>query len=66
MVEQLMRRGLKVTVVEMLPQVLGPLDVEMAAIIEEDMQRKGVTVVTGDGMLTIWFSFHPILNFSRN
>lgn len=66
MVEQLMRRGLKVTVVEMLPQVLGPLDVEMAAIIEEDMQRKGVTVVTGDGMLTIWLSFHPILYFSCN
>ena len=50
MVEQLMRRGLQVTVVEMLPQVLGPLDVEMAAIIEEDMEKKGVTVVTGDGI----------------
>jgi len=49
-VEQLIRRGLQVTVVEMLPQVLGPLDVEMAAIIEEDMIRKGVTIVTGDGI----------------
>jgi NADPH-dependent 2,4-dienoyl-CoA reductase/sulfur reductase-like enzyme/rhodanese-related sulfurtransferase len=50
MVEQLMRRGLNVTVVEMLPQVLGPLDVEMAAIIEEELIRRGVTVVTGDGI----------------
>ncbi|KAL7430372.1 hypothetical protein ACHAXH_002452 [Discostella pseudostelligera] len=50
MVEQLMHRGLKVTVVEMLPQVLGPLDVEMAVIIEEALIRRGVTVVTGDGI----------------
>lgn len=50
MVEQLMRRGLEVTVVEMLPQVLGPLDVEMAAIIEADMKAKGVNLVTGDAI----------------
>eukprot|EP01082_Thalassiosira_pseudonana_P002377 g2220.t1 g2220 contig11:963488-965565(+) len=50
MVEQLMRRGLEVTVVEMLPQVLGPLDVEMAAIVENDMKQKGVELVTGDGI----------------
>ncbi|KAL7487887.1 hypothetical protein ACHAW6_013468 [Cyclotella cf. meneghiniana] len=50
MVEQLMRRGLDVTVVEMLPQVLGPLDVEMAAIVEEDMRKKGVNLVTGDAI----------------
>mmetsp|Transcript_14449 Transcript_14449/g.21759 ORF Transcript_14449/g.21759 Transcript_14449/m.21759 type:complete len:606 (+) Transcript_14449:51-1868(+) len=50
MVEQLMRRGLEVTVVEMLPQVLGPLDIEMAAIIEDDLKAKGVNVVTGDGI----------------
>lgn len=50
MVEQLMRRGLEVTVVEMLPQVLGPLDVEMAAIVEENMKTKGVNLVTGDAI----------------
>lgn len=50
MVEQLMRRGLEVTVVEMLPQVLGPLDVEMAAIVEENMKAKGVNLVTGDAI----------------
>jgi NADPH-dependent 2,4-dienoyl-CoA reductase/sulfur reductase-like enzyme/rhodanese-related sulfurtransferase len=50
MVEQLTRRGLQVTVVEMLPQILSPFDVEMAAIIEEDLCRRGVAVVTGDGI----------------
>jgi NADPH-dependent 2,4-dienoyl-CoA reductase/sulfur reductase-like enzyme len=50
MVEQLMRRGLEVTVVEMLPQVLGPLDIEMAAIVEESMKAKGVNLVTGDAI----------------
>lgn len=41
MVEQLMRRGLEVTVVEMLPQVLGPLDVEMAAIVRREYEDQG-------------------------
>ena len=50
MVEQLQRRGLRVTVVEMMPQVLGPLDVEMAQIVEDEMDGKGVTIVTGDGI----------------
>lgn len=50
MAEQLMLRGLEVTVVEMLPQVLGPLDVEMAAIIEEHIVTKGVNVITGDAI----------------
>ncbi len=51
MVEQLMRRGLQVSVVEMMPRVLGgALDEEMAAIIEDDLKAKGVNVVTGDGI----------------
>jgi len=50
MMEQLMRRGFEVTVVEMLPQILGPVDVEMAAIVEKDIIRKGVNLVTGDGI----------------
>ena len=50
MVEQLMRRGLEISVVEMLPQVLGPLDMEMAAIVEENMKAKGVNLVTGDAI----------------
>ena len=50
MVEQLMNRGANVTLVEMLPQILGPMDVEMAAILQRDLEAKGVDVITGDGI----------------
>lgn len=41
-------RGLKVIVVEMLPQVLPlPLDVEMAKMLQDLLEQKGVTVLTG-------------------
>jgi len=40
-------RGLKVTIVEMLPQVLPlPLDAEMAKMIQEILEKKGITVLT--------------------
>ena len=41
-VEQLHRLGLNVSLVERLPQVLGPLDFEMAKLIEEELQQKQV------------------------
>ena len=50
MVEQLVHRNIKVSLVEMMPQILGPLDVEMANILEVDLLRRGVNVVTGDGI----------------
>lgn len=50
MVEQLRGRGFDVTLVERMPQIFGPLDVEMAAIIEQDLKGHGVHVVTGDGI----------------
>jgi NADPH-dependent 2,4-dienoyl-CoA reductase/sulfur reductase-like enzyme/rhodanese-related sulfurtransferase len=50
MVEQLMRRNIKVTLVEMMPQILGPLDVEMALVLQKDLERRGVDVVTGDAI----------------
>jgi NADH oxidase (H2O2-forming) len=41
-------RGLKVTIVEMLPQVLPlPLDVEMAKMIQDILEEKGIRVFTG-------------------
>jgi NADPH-dependent 2,4-dienoyl-CoA reductase/sulfur reductase-like enzyme/rhodanese-related sulfurtransferase len=43
-VEQLVRRGIEVTLVERLPQVLGPLDAEMAKLVEQEVTRNGVTV----------------------
>jgi rhodanese-related sulfurtransferase len=50
MVEQLMKRSIDVTLVEMMPQILGPLDVEMAMILQQDLERRGVQVVTGDAI----------------
>jgi NADH oxidase (H2O2-forming) len=41
-------RGLKVTIVEMLPQVLPlPLDAEMAKMIQDILEEKGIIVFTG-------------------
>lgn len=50
MVEQLEHRNMRVSLVELMPQILGPLDVEMAHILEEDLVKRGVTVITGDGI----------------
>jgi len=44
-------RGLKVTVVEMLPQILPQmLDPDMAKIVQEILQDKGMTILTGKGV----------------
>lgn len=50
MVEQLMNRGLAVTLVELAPQILGPLDEEMAILLQNDLEQRGVEVVTGDAI----------------
>ncbi len=44
----LQERGLKVTVVEMLPQVLPQmLDADMAKAVQETLEQKGITILTG-------------------
>ena len=44
----LIERGLKVTVVEMLPQILPQmLDADMAKMIQETLQEKGMRILTG-------------------
>ncbi len=48
MAEQLKRRGLNVTLVEALPQVLAALDPEMAAWVEQELRANGVEVHLGD------------------
>jgi NADH oxidase (H2O2-forming) len=41
-------RGLKVTIVEMLPQILPlPLDAEMARILQDMLEQKGIKILTG-------------------
>lgn len=48
MVEQLHRRKMNVTLVEAMPQILGPMDPEMAAILHKDLEDHGVDVVVND------------------
>jgi NADPH-dependent 2,4-dienoyl-CoA reductase/sulfur reductase-like enzyme/rhodanese-related sulfurtransferase len=43
-VEQLVHRGVEVALVERLPQVLGPMDREMAKMVEDELRRHGVAV----------------------
>lgn len=50
MVEQFVHRGFKVTLVEMMKQILGPMDEEMAAYLHRDLVERGVTVIVGDGI----------------
>ena len=45
MAENLHEAGAKVTVVEMLNQVMAPLDFEMAQLIHENMDMNGVELV---------------------
>ncbi len=48
--ENLVHRGCDVTVVELGPQVLAPLDLDMARIVEEHLQRHDVKLVLDDGV----------------
>ncbi|MFH0880209.1 MAG: FAD-dependent oxidoreductase [Lentisphaerota bacterium] len=47
MAENLRHRGLKVALVEMMDQIMPPLDREMTAPLEEHMTRRGVTLHLG-------------------
>ncbi len=46
MAENLQKRGLAVTIVEKAPQVLPPLDEEMAIFVENELKANGVRVLT--------------------
>ncbi len=47
MAENLAERGLEVTVVEAAPQVLSPLDPELAILVAAELVRNGIAVETG-------------------
>ncbi len=53
MVENLAHRGIKVTVVEKLNQVMTPLDYEMAGLVHAHMAEKGLDCRFGDGIAGI-------------
>jgi len=50
MAENLIHRGLEVTVVEMLTQVMPPLDPEIARMVEVHLEKNGVRLALGDGV----------------
>lgn len=50
MAENLVERGVDVTLVEMANQVMGPLDIEMASIVHTHMKEKGVHLILEDGV----------------
>ena len=53
MVENLIHRGLAVTLLEKLPQVMPPLDPEMAEPVMAHLRGKGVALQLGDGLARI-------------
>ncbi len=48
--ENLVHAGFEVTLVEMLDQVLAPLDRELARLVEEHLKKHGVRLALGDGV----------------
>ncbi len=50
MAENLVRLGVKVTIVEMLNQVIAPIDYEMAALVHDHLASKGVELRLGESV----------------
>lgn len=50
MAENLAHLGIRVTLIEKMPQVLAPLDFEMAQIIHAELNNNGVQILLGDGV----------------
>lgn len=53
MADALIRRGLKITVLEFLPEVLSTMDPAMGRLIRAELESKGVTVITGRAVQSI-------------
>lgn len=53
MAENLMRRGIRTTILEKLGQVLPPLDPEMASLVHKALKRNGVGLELGDGLAAV-------------
>lgn len=54
MAENLQKRGVRITVIEMLPQVMPPIDYEMAAMVHDHLREKKVELCLGS----------PVVGFS--
>jgi NADPH-dependent 2,4-dienoyl-CoA reductase/sulfur reductase-like enzyme/peroxiredoxin family protein/rhodanese-related sulfurtransferase/TusA-related sulfurtransferase len=51
--ENLQHRGLQVTLIEMLNQVMAPIDYEMAALVHQHLTFKRIRLALGDGLKSI-------------
>ncbi len=60
MAENLIERGIKVTLVEKMPQVLAPLDFEMAQMVHQELNTHGVELILGDGVSNFTNNGHTI------
>jgi NADPH-dependent 2,4-dienoyl-CoA reductase/sulfur reductase-like enzyme/rhodanese-related sulfurtransferase len=58
--ENLVKRGISVTIIEMLTQVMPPLDPEIAASLQEHLTANGITLHLGDSVAK--FEYSPINN----
>ena len=65
MVEALVKRGLKVSVVEMMPHVMAVMDAETAGFIENEMLSYGVGIYTSAGVTNIYENSVKLDNGSR-
>ena len=52
MAENLRHAGLEVAIIEMLDQVMAPIDYEMAQLLQENILQNGVKLYLGDGVST--------------
>ncbi len=50
MAENLKHAGLEVSIIEMLDQVMAPIDYEMAQIVHENIEQNNVSLYLGDGV----------------
>ena len=48
--ENLKRRGLSVTLIELLPQVFVPFDYDMASFVHDTLKRNGINLILGAGV----------------
>lgn len=51
--ENLAERGIKVTLVELANQVIGPIDFEMAALVHQYLKDKGIEIYLEDGIAAV-------------
>lgn len=50
MAENLIERGLKVTLVEAAPHILAPFDSDISVLLEKELSEKGIELVLNDGV----------------